>query len=207
MAKAFKDTKLGKAFSQEESLDYEELKAQYKILQKGANDRLYELEQVAKRNNPYYEGLLTFAYSSAMEDIESQTGQKGKRFKKASTDYEDLLAQVKDIKNFLSQRTSTVTGVKTVQKTSDTFKERYGIDITWQEMEKYFASGVADKMDSKYGSKTALETIGKIQQGGKDLIKDIKKKVRQHQVITQDESYILKMASERNVTIKELMRK
>lgn len=207
MARPFKETKLGKAFTQTESLDYTELKEQYKILQKGANDRLYELEQVAKKNNPYYQGLLNFAYADAIEDIEAQTGTQTTRFKKASKDYDELLAQVKDIKHFLSQRTSTITGIRSVQKASNTMNEKYGLDITWQEMEKYFASGLADKMDKKYGSKTALQTIGKIQTGGKKLIADIRKKVRQHETISQDESYILKMAKENNVTLKELMKK
>ena len=47
--------------------------------------------------------------------------------------------------------------------------------FTWESLAKYFESGTAENWESKFGSKTALRTIGKIQKNEEKIVAAIEK--------------------------------
>lgn len=141
----------------------ETLEHYYRRLAKTADQRLVRLERASKEK--YYEPATDWAYASAMRDIHTWNGQTASRFNTAPpTNHEKLVAKINDIKKFLESPTSTKTGIKNVYiKKVNTFNERYGTDLTWDELAKYYDRRVADRMSAKFGSKTALKIIGRIQ--------------------------------------------
>ena len=87
-------------------------------------------------------------------------------------DTRSLKAKIKDIENFLSMKTSTKSGILDVyKKRVDTINKRYGTSFTWQDLAEYFDTGLKDKTD-KYGSKTVLLAIGRIQKSKDQVLKD-----------------------------------
>lgn len=166
-----KGTKLEQAFYEEPARNYEDLKKQFDRLRKGANDRMYELEQSATKDE--YKGVLGYAYAKAQKDIESWGGKNATRFGKAEKNYNALLGQVNDLKRFLSMPSSTTAGIKEIyQKRTNTINRKYGTDFTWQELAKFFDSGLGDKLQN-YGSKTAFKAIGEMQKNKDKIIADI----------------------------------
>lgn len=179
-----KGDKLKKAFESEPARDYDELKKQFLVLQKGANDRLYELEQVAKKGDAIFRGVLKYAYASADADVKisNKTGEPIKRFKGAAKNYQMLLGQVNDLKRFLSMQTSTKTGIK--QKyiaQTETMNSKYGINLTWQQFVDYMQKGLFDKMlESGFGSSSAFITIAELQKTADKIGKDVSYVIDNH---------------------------
>lgn len=141
----------------------ETLERYYRRLAKAADERLVRLEKYSKEK--YFEPAKDWAYASAMRDIHTWNGQTASRFNTAPpTNPEKLVAKINDIKKFLESPTSTKVGIKNAYiKKVNTFNERYGTDLTWDELAKYYDRRVADRMSAKFGSKTALKVIGRIQ--------------------------------------------
>lgn len=155
----------------------ESLEQYYRRLAKTADQRLVRLEDYSDQIG--YKVATKWAYSRAVKDIAKwNKGQKGVKFMRFNTappkDTEDLLAKINDIKTFLQAPTSTKSGITSVyKKRADTVNKRYGTKFTWQQLAKYYESGQATVWDSKFGSKTALKTIGQIQKNKKKLQDDI----------------------------------
>lgn len=138
----------------------------YKRLAKAADKRMDRLEQYSKE-----EGFSTakqWAYAKAMSDIKKWGTEKSRRFfTKPPQDHEKFLAKINDIRTFLESPTSTKEGIKNVYiKRVNTINERYGTQFTWDQFAKFVLSGQAALWDSKFGSKTALKAIARIQKTG-----------------------------------------
>lgn len=151
----------------------ESLEKYYRRLAKTADQRLVRLEKLAKE--PNYEPAELWAYRRAKIDITKWnrgTPPDKYRFNVAPPkDPEQLMAKINDIKGFITRPTSTKQGITNVyKKRADTLNSKFGTNFTWQQMAKYYSSGKADLWDKKFGSKTALRTIGAIQKH-KDKIK------------------------------------
>lgn len=155
----------------------EDLIHYYRRLAKTADQRLVRLEDYS--DQPGYNTATKWAYSRAVKDIakwnKGQSGVKKLRFNTAPPkDTEDLLAKINDIKTFIASPTSTKQGITDVYKArAKTVNERYGTKFTWQQLAKYYESGQASVWDAKFGSKTALKTIGQIQRNKKAIQKGI----------------------------------
>lgn len=151
----------------------ESLERYYRRLAKSADQRLVRLEKYS--NDKYFKTATDWAYSSAMRDIHTWNGQAASRFNTAPpSDPEKLVAKINDIKKFLSSPTSTKSGIKnTYIKKANTINERYGTDFTWDQLASYYDKKINEKWDAKFGSKTALIAIGRINEKAKKLGKDI----------------------------------
>ena len=142
----------------------ETLERYYRRLAKAADERLVRLEKYSREK--YFEPATDWAYASAMRDIHTWNGQTASRFNTAPPkNTEKLTAKINDIKKFLGSPTSTKTGITNAYiKKANKFNEEYGTDFTWDELAKYYDRKVADRMTAKFGSKTALKMIGRIQE-------------------------------------------
>lgn len=166
--------------------DYNELLKEYRKLAKRADQRLVRLESYK-----YDKGFKTatkWAYSKAMRDIKTWSGDNAKRFNtKAPETIQGLKAKIQDIKNFLDAPSSTKKGIiKVYKKKADTINKKYGTSFTWESLAKYFLSGTAEKLDAAYGSKTALKSIAEIQKHEKSEIKAIQESDSKHLQVDDD---------------------
>ena len=156
----------------------ESLENYYHRLAKTADQRLVRLESY--EHDKYFKPATQWAYSRAQHDLQRWTGQgpgaKHLRFNTAAPkDEEKLISKINDIKQFLSSPTSTKKGIIDVyKKRADTVNDRYGTSFDWKSLAKYYDSGQSDLWDSKFGSKTALRTIGQIQKTPKEVLDKIK---------------------------------
>lgn len=163
----------------------ESLEKYYHRLAKTADQRLVRLESY--EHDKYFKPATQWAYSRAQHDLQKWTGKgpgaKKLRFNTAAPKGEEkLISKINDIKQFLSSPTSTKKGIIDVyQKRADTVNEKYGTRFDWKSLAKYYDSGQADLWDSKFGSKTALRIIGKIQKEGKKVIEKINEAVTKDQ--------------------------
>lgn len=156
----------------------ETLEKYYRRLAKTADQRLVRLEKYG--DEEFFKTARQWAYARAVEDIKKwiKPGQKYPdkfRFNTAPPkDPEDLLAKINDIKTFISSPTSTKQGITEVyKKRADTINKKYKTNFTWQQLAKYYTSGQAELWDAKFGSKTALRTIGMLQKNRKKIISQI----------------------------------
>lgn len=171
----------------------EDLMHYYRRLAKTADQRLVRLEEYSDQSG--YKTATQWAYSKAVKDIAKwNKGVKGLRQLRFNTappeSKEDLIAKINDIKSFIASPTSTKQGITAVyKKRAQTVNSRYGTSFTWQQLAKYYESGQATVWDEKFGSKTALKTIGQIQKNKKKLIKGIedadKKDIRADSAVLQ----------------------
>lgn len=175
-----------KTYSIDASKDYDELVKDYKRLAKVADQRLVRLEQYASQEN--YKNIKQWSYSKAMKDIQKWSGDEAKRFNTAPPAREDsLIAKMNDIVNFLNAPTSTKSNVDTIlQKKADTFNEKYGTDLTWEDLGKYYDSAAHDKASSKLGSDTEAKAIAVIKKMGLKEVEKIQKASEDHQYVDDD---------------------
>ena len=172
----------------------EDLMSEYRTLAKRADERMVRLEKYAKRDE--YKGILKMAYRRAQYDLkrwsskERQASGKPLRFntappktKTGKINVTSLEAKINTIKRFLASQSSTIkkpkepfageTGVEAVyKKRVETLNERWGTDFTWQELAKFFDSGLADKLE-KFGSDVKLRMIAVVQANKEDVKKAI----------------------------------
>ena len=158
----------------------ESLEKYYRRLAKTADQRLVRLERYG--DDEFYKTARQWAYARAVKDIKKwlKPGQPYPdkfRFNTAPPKtQEDLLAKINDIKTFISSPTSTKQGITDVyKKRAATVNKKYGTHFTWQQLAKYYTSGQAEIWDAKFGSKTALRTIAKLQANKKKVKEAIEK--------------------------------
>lgn len=144
---------------------------EYKQLAGAMDSRLRALEALSHES--HYRSVKKYAYARAMRDIESWGGNK--RFNTAPPYYindkgekvysiQQLRAKIQDIKRFEGMATSTKTRIdETYSKRADTINERYGGELTWQEIANYYSNESNKQRDSKYGgSKTVVRALAVI---------------------------------------------
>lgn len=184
----------------------ESLQAYYRRLAKTADQRLVRLEQLSKQEN--FAAVTGYSYKRALKDIHMWSGAEAMRFNTAPPDNQaQLLAKIADIKQFIEAPTSTKGQIVIIyKKRADTLNKKYGTKFTWQSLATYHDSGLADKMDAKYGSKTALKIIANIQAKDKAEIEAIKEAENRHKVADGDilDSYINDALKDNNLNIEDL---
>lgn len=143
----------------------------YKRLAMTADKRLQRAEKYSQEE--YFKPALTWAYAKAQHDIKRFRGDEANRFglKPPKTEAQ-IKSQINAMRKYLASPSSTKRGIIEIyQKRADTFNKKYGTQFTWESLAKYFESGTAENWEKKFGSKTALRTIGKIQKN-EDKIKE-----------------------------------
>ena len=157
----------------------ETLEKYYRRLAKTADQRLVRLEKYEQQT--YFKTATKWAYAKAVKDIKKWMPKDAKvteyRFNiKPPTKTEDLLAKINDIQTFLESPTSTKKGITEVyKKRADTVNKKFGTNFTWQQLAKYYDSGMAEVWDAKFGSDTALRTIGQLQKHKEQITAAIRK--------------------------------
>lgn len=151
--------------------------AYYKRLAKVADQRMVRLEQLAKEGGQYT-NILKYSYAKAVHNIDIYHRGKGKnpRWNTKPPEESQLMNEkIMAMQDFIRSTSSTKGGIKsTYQKRADTLNQRFGTNMTWQEVADYFTKGIADKLSRDYGSATALYAIGVIQKRSSEILKGIK---------------------------------
>ena len=161
------------------ALSFEDLLSEYKLLAGRANKRLERLEK---------SGFTTgSAYKSAMRSthgIRKAAGVKiprgsGRRFTTAKpTSVKELRSRINAVKQFLADETSTPGGVKKVgARIGGTLKNKYGLDLSPEQIKSTFEGALWSKLNNRFGSGTAVKIIAELQKSGgsvKDALKQLK---------------------------------
>lgn len=145
----------------------------YRRLAKAADQRLVRLEALAHEEN--YRNVKEWSYKRAMNDIKKWSGEGATRFNTklpgqlrageplTYSDKVQIQSKIRDIKTFLEAPTSTKKGItETYKKRADTLNQRYGTSFNWEHLGNFFESKTWEKIDSTYGSKTKMKSIGTI---------------------------------------------
>ena len=90
---------------------------------------------------------------------------------------------------------------------ADTINKKYGTKFTWQSLAKFYDSGQAELWDSKFGSKTALRTIGVIQKKSEAMLKRIREADEKDQKVDNDmiEAMVKKALADNELNIEDLL--
>lgn len=142
-----------------------------------ADTRLRKMERLAMKDKKFATAP-QWAYARAMKDIQKWGGAK--RFSASQpTTKRQIMAKISDIRTFLNAPTSSKKSIEKIyDKRLATFastevnakgKGGYGVNFTWESMAKYYETGIAQKWNQIFGSKTALMVIGELQKN-KDQI-------------------------------------
>lgn len=154
---------------------------------KSADQKLRRIEKLAE--NEGYKQILNYAYAEAMNALKSYGG--GKRFDTAipltadgHIDIRKAKRKMNVAQQFMDKPTSTKRGIEKVYNTrTETIKKKYGVALSPSQTKAFYDSALWKKLDTKFGSKTALKVIGKIQGNREDVLKLIKKSNETHQSI------------------------
>ena len=163
---------------------YDNYLKEYNRLAKKADRMMRELERFSRYDE--YKSILNYAYRSASHDIEKWTPpgatyEKPRWQRNAPADTNSLKAKIKDIEKFINKPTSTMTGTKKIyMKRAETINRRYGTNFDWKTLANYFETGIAEKSSDKYGSKTVLVAIGKIQKNKEEVLQALENKTQAH---------------------------
>ena len=134
-----------------------ELRIEFERLAKRADMRLLRLEQKGLQG--------TAAYKSAMRMISSYKAG-GTRFRvslKGLTKAQ-VASRLNKVRAFLDEKTSTTTGRKQLSnQTCKTIKDKYGLDLTPDQLEPIFEGALWQKLNARFDSKTAAKILGVIQ--------------------------------------------
>lgn len=171
---------------------YAALVKEYRTLAKRADQRLVRLERYAGQEK--YKNILQYSYARAQRDIKSWSGPGANRFNtKPPSNINSLQGKINDIKHFLQSASSSIKPTKdnavrnekgqiigggidlTYQKRADTLNQKYGTDVTWENVGSMFESALYRKLSKKYSSKTAVRIIGKLQGNEKKVVKSFNK--------------------------------
>lgn len=136
-----------------------------------ADTRLRKMEKLAMKDKKFATAP-QWAYARAMKDIQKWGGKS--RFSASQpTTKRQIMAKISDIRTFLNAPTSSKKSIEKIyDKRLATFastevnakgKGGYGVNFTWETMAKYYETGIAQKWNATFGSKTALMVIGELQ--------------------------------------------
>lgn len=166
-----------------------DLRAEYKVLAKRADQRLVRLEKYAERDK--YSEIKTWAYANARYDIQSFFGTEATRFNKAlkvSLRYEQVLARVNAVRRFLESETSSISpvkedtkyGIKAIRGVDDllirrcnSFNKTMGTNMTPDEFYEFMQNGMYEQLVNKLGYGVAKLRIGTYNQKREDVIKRV----------------------------------
>lgn len=159
------------------------LMKEYRALAKRADQRLVRLEKTSQQDG--YSGVLDYAYSKAMQDIQGWSGEGAKRFNRDMPQSNiQLQAKINDIKSFLALPTSTKQGTNKyfVQRTA-ALNAKFGTNYTWQEWARFFekeGTSIFETKGLKY-NETAFQVLATI--SGKRSEKSISEAIESNQKI------------------------
>lgn len=164
-----------------------EILRDFKAAAKVADQKLRRLEKLATQDN--FKAATRYAYAQAMEDIKAAGGNKRFDFKLArnadgSINMTAFKMRMADIERWMSASTSSKTGIlSSYNSKTQTTKERYGLDVKWEDMANFYESKLWKDAAQKFGSKTAAKILGKIKEKGDSYTKLLKESQSKHKTI------------------------
>lgn len=152
----------------------------FKRLAKQADKRMRRLEDLAKQ--PGYENVLKWSYAVAQHELAGLGADRWERVPNRTAtgaiSQQNLQRRLNAVKRFLESPTSTKRGIgKVYQERANTLNERYGTEFTWEEMAKFFESGMFQALDMEYGSKTKMKALGVIMRMNLRTTQDVNKAI------------------------------
>ena len=155
----------------------------YKTIAGRANKRLERLEKAGMTSGS--------AYKRAMRTTSTTQVRKssGRRFSTAKpANIGELRKRVREVESFLGNVTSTPGGVRKVsKKIARTIKERYGLDLSPDQVAQTFDSGLWQKLNERYGSSTAVQILAETQKSAGNMKKVISGLSEQNQYVSEGE--------------------
>ena len=132
----------------DEAQSYDALRKEYMHLADIADRRMRRLEEYAGKE-PAYANILKFAYDKAIWDIQAVRGEGAYRFAGGVPKTGNTLkmqSRINDVLKFLNSPTSTISGIKKVYGArAKTINEKYGMDLTWENMADFFENDLLDR--------------------------------------------------------------
>ena len=180
--------------------NYNHLLSEYRKLAKRADARMLALERLSQQEN--YKNVKSWAYKKAAYNASYWGADPDKpRFNiKPPSTSRQLAAKIHDIQEFLDKPTSSKSGIeKMYQQRADKLNEHYkdyGINLDWTDLADFFESDLYKKISAKFGSDTAVKSIGILNKNKKEVLKDFKKKQASH-LQTEDNGMIVNEAVKR----------
>lgn len=153
----------------------EELNAYYRRLAKTADQRLLRLERLEKSGQEGFKNITKWSYQNAMADIQAFDGENARRFNTAPpTDEKELKSKIEAMKKFLGAKTSTKSSIlSSYNKKAKSFNEKYGTNLTWEQVGNAYESKTVEKLNDKFASDTIARAIAAI----KDAVDEQKKTI------------------------------
>lgn len=171
--------------------EYDALVKEYHKMAKKADASLRAIESYQHDKN--FGVMMKWSYAKAQQDIKRFGGNN--RFDtKAPTNIQTLKAKMNAIQEFISpdNPTRTKTQVRQIfMEKANTINAEYGTNFKWSDVGEFFESEFWAKIESMYGSKTALRVIGTMKKKGIDIVKAIQDASSKHVKVTDD--YVEKM--------------
>lgn len=171
--------------------EYEkQLRAEYKVLAKRADQRLVRLEAYSERSE--YENIMKWAYANAQYDIRSFFGTEATRFNRKlsnSLGWQQVLARVNAVRSFLESETSTISPVKEdvkyglrrvegvlsmYQQKANSFNKTMGSDFTWEEFGEFMEQKMYANMVDKLGYAVAKLRLGRMKETKEQVLADMR---------------------------------
>ena len=184
--------------------EYDALVKEYHKMAKKADASLRAIESYQHDKN--FGVMMKWSYAKAQQDIKRFGGER--RFDtKAPSNMQTLKAKINAIQDFLDSPTRTKTQVrKTFMEKANTINAEYGTNFKWSDVGEFFESEFWNKIESMYGSKTALRVIGSLKKKGVDIVKAISEASSKHVKVTDDyiESMVDGNLSELGLKIEDL---
>ncbi len=85
---------------------------------------------------------------------------------------QQLKAKINAIQDYLDSPTRTKTQVRKIfMEKADSINAEYGTNLKWSDVGTFFESEMWAKLESVYGSKTAMRVIGQEKKKGVDIVK------------------------------------
>lgn len=158
-------------------LSYEEKVAEYKKQADKADKRMLRLEKSGKKG---------YAMEYAKGDIAILGGTN--RFRGKTLQKRGIIDKaMQTMTEFLSAKSSTITGISDIDKARiKTLKERYGIELNEETIEKFFMSDLWHDLEEDYDSGTALVVVGSALASLDDIADRIKKSENIVQFVDKD---------------------
>ncbi len=156
--------------------EYQALVKEYKSLAKKADQRLVRLERLSTQKG--FENVTKFAYNRAMKDIQYWSGSGASRFNRdIPRNINSLKARINDVKHFLEDtKTSTKRDIiKTFKQRANTINSKYGTKMNWDDLASFYESKQWNDSDRGFGSQTAMQAYGVIQENEKKIKQAFKK--------------------------------
>lgn len=144
-----------------QQLSREELQESIRQMSKTANQRLRQLEKQGFTELNAYRKVLSNSQKMSIFDY-TKKGEIKFSGKTKNKSYNQLEQEFSELQKFLTAKTSTISGIKKkYEKSTKTVNEKYGVNLTTQQIGELFESEIIRKTSYRFGSDKVLSIISR----------------------------------------------